>query len=33
MSDWAELAWLGVLLAPGRVPTLRSLWLRPAAYG
>ncbi len=34
---WAHLgglatgAWLGLLFAPARVPTLRSLWLRPGA--
>jgi membrane associated rhomboid family serine protease len=25
--------WLGFLIVPGRVPTLRSLWVRPAAPG
>ena len=35
VDNWAHIGglvtglWLGVLLAPTRVPTLRSMWLRP----
>jgi membrane associated rhomboid family serine protease len=37
VDNWAHIGglvtglWLGVLFAPGRVPTIRSLWMRPGA--
>ena len=37
VDNWAHIGglvtglWLGVLFAPGRVPTMRSLWMRPGA--
>ncbi len=37
VDNWAHIGglvtglWLGVLLAPTKVPTLRSMWVRPGA--